>query len=98
MLPYVLEQYLKKTLSQSSSLTMVLYAYYTIERWYQENYTANMWKCTERSKEFFPEAIARNEEEGNGPFVPLQSCKVKIMRDKILNTLKLSMYESQDEN
>ena len=25
----------------------------------------------------FPEAIARNEEEGNGPFVPLQSCKVK---------------------
>ena len=52
----------------------------------------------ERSKEFFPEAIARNEEEGNGPFVPLQSCKVKIMRDKILNTLKLLMYESQDEN
>ena len=54
MLPYVLEQYLKKTLSQSSSLTMVLYAYYTIERWYQENYTANMWKYTEKNEGIFP--------------------------------------------
>ena len=42
----------------------------------------------ERSKEFFPEAIAKNV-EGNGllSFIPLQS-RIN-MRDKILNTPKL---------
>ena len=78
MLPYVLEQYLKKTLSQSSSLTMVLYAYYTIERWYQENYTANMCgNIRKGSKEFFPGAIATNEPR-RGPLMPSQIIQICV--------------------
>ena len=42
-----------------------------MKRCYQENYTANMWKYTKGSKEFFPEASVRNELR-KGPAIPLQ--------------------------